>query len=58
MYEREKPRVCLKCNHTFPSKGPENRICPECQTENTGCRDVTRPGAGRLPRRGSNARTI
>ena len=24
-------RTCLKCGRTFDSKGPHNRICPECK---------------------------
>jgi len=24
-------RKCLKCEHSFPSEGPENRICPQCK---------------------------
>ncbi len=28
------PRVCLRCNTTFPSKGPGNRICPKCSKVN------------------------
>ena len=25
-----KTRVCLKCNESFPSTGPGNRICKKC----------------------------
>jgi hypothetical protein len=27
-------RVCLKCNQTFFSRGPANRICPRCNQLN------------------------
>ena len=27
-------RVCLKCNKTFFSQGPANRICPRCHKLN------------------------
>ena len=27
-------RVCLKCNRSFPSQGPHNRICPSCHQLN------------------------
>jgi len=27
-------RVCLKCDKTFLSKGPQNRICPNCSRVN------------------------
>lgn len=26
------PRVCLRCEKTFPSTGPGNRICKRCST--------------------------
>jgi Holliday junction resolvase RusA-like endonuclease len=29
-----KPRKCLKCDKTFDSSGPANRICPKCQQTN------------------------
>ncbi|CAN5265659.1 hypothetical protein BH11PLA2_BH11PLA2_36980 [soil metagenome] len=29
-----KPRKCLKCDKTFDSSGPANRICPKCQQVN------------------------
>ncbi|CAN5469779.1 hypothetical protein BH11PLA2_BH11PLA2_21090 [soil metagenome] len=29
-----KPRKCLKCDKTFDSSGPANRICPKCQRTN------------------------
>jgi Holliday junction resolvase RusA-like endonuclease len=29
-----KPRKCLKCDTTFDSSGPANRICPKCQRVN------------------------
>ena len=25
-----RPRVCLVCGEEFPSEGPWNRICPDC----------------------------
>jgi predicted RNA-binding Zn-ribbon protein involved in translation (DUF1610 family) len=31
-----KPRVCLRCNKTFASTGPGNRICPPCGQVNVG----------------------
>lgn len=27
---QRKERLCLRCGTKFDSKGPENRICPEC----------------------------
>jgi phage FluMu protein Com len=30
-----KPRICLKCNKTFSSRGPGNRICPRCREVNS-----------------------
>lgn len=35
-----KRRRCLKCTRDFPSTGPGNRLCEDCNEENT-----------RLPRR-------
>ena len=31
---RAKPRKCLKCDKSFNSLGPANRICPACQRAN------------------------
>jgi Zn finger protein HypA/HybF involved in hydrogenase expression len=37
-YNEVKPkkseRKCLKCNHSFKSDGPGNRICGECSRNN------------------------
>lgn len=33
-----KPRACLKCDKTFDSSGPGNRICPPCQRSNSRIR--------------------
>lgn len=30
----ERLRICLKCNKSFDSKGPWNRICYECTRKN------------------------
>jgi len=27
-------RACLKCNQSFRSRGPHNRICPDCHRIN------------------------
>jgi uncharacterized paraquat-inducible protein A len=27
---KAKTRTCLRCDRTFPSRGPENRLCPRC----------------------------
>jgi tRNA(Ile2) C34 agmatinyltransferase TiaS len=31
-----RPRVCLRCDRTFASAGPQNRICPTCQRKAQG----------------------
>lgn len=31
---QKSPRVCLKCQKTFESTGPGNRICMRCNGEN------------------------
>jgi len=29
------PRACLRCNKTFDSEGPHNRLCSPCRTANS-----------------------
>ena len=29
-----KKRTCLRCNKSFDSTGPDNRICPTCAVSN------------------------
>jgi predicted amidophosphoribosyltransferase len=28
--KQAKPRVCLRCQKLFPSRGPQNRLCARC----------------------------
>ena len=30
----DKERVCLRCDRSFKSLGPGNRLCPKCTTAN------------------------
>ena len=48
---RAAKRVCLKCNQTFPSKGPGNRICRKCARINAGYGSI--PEAVLAKQRGS-----
>lgn len=32
--KRTKRRHCIKCEREFPSVGPSNRLCPECNAAN------------------------
>lgn len=32
---KQKKRTCLKCRSTFPSWGPQNRLCSQCRGKAT-----------------------
>jgi hypothetical protein len=44
-------RTCLRCDKTFPSDGPGNRICPACRrvldAQSPGPEPVPRPKPGK-----------
>lgn len=44
-------RVCLVCDQTFRSRGPGNRICPDCRArqDSVGIRQA--PRLAHLPRK-------
>lgn len=35
-YQKRAVRVCLRCNKSFDSEGPWNRLCGPCHSRNTG----------------------
>lgn len=35
LYNIDKERLCLKCNKPFISKGSWNRLCSDCNYENS-----------------------
>lgn len=41
-YLDPKPRECLRCGKTFPSRGPWNRVCDRCKSYE--------PSMGNIPR--------